>query len=62
LVYVAAMSLIDWPTFEPTAEDLRILKAFRDQEPIEINGEMCLVIDAHYPRLSDKLSYTTRPF
>jgi hypothetical protein len=56
------MSLIDWPTFEPTAEDLRILKAFRDQEPIEINGEMCLVIDAHYPRLSDKLSYTTRPF
>ena len=48
----------------PNAEEQRILDAFRDQKPIEIDGALRLVVEVRWERVDDPrcaLRYTSIP-
>lgn len=51
---------IDWPTFHWTKDQEAIWKAYRDQEPIEIKGRRCLIVEAYVPKGEDRLCYKVR--
>ncbi len=42
--------MIDMAMPVPTAREIRILDAYRDQKPIMVKGEMCLILSAQFER------------